>query len=695
MKKLSAMVFAGACLALTQLQAPLIAHPPSENFESAVPQTPPNRDAEFATKFRMALEINAKDEIAKLVRSYSDSAITRVIDLCQVLPGGGNEIAEKELKVLKEAWRTAFRSGFVDKMYDYFSLLDSRGVRELGKLDPQYNELWKKFEEVKLRKDTATLDAMAGEFEKVAKAYAEVGYQLFAARAYSSAANCLDVTYHGATADLNRAADDLAAAVHACEACEINDAWALGVKGRFEALTHEGKGAAAGSTPGGVAPLAAAPVKTAEPLTSVMHFEAVPNIETFARPNYSLDDVHILWPSVNLREKGTSDGFQALANKKVKIIRTGSAALVLDTDGDGKADKDVPSSGNKALIQFQIGDGAEKRDWAVVTEVGGDKESYEGLQVNFQPSDGLFLLYVMSAASMVGTLNNIPVRVFDDNMDGIYGSAPIPWANPGLLAGSFQSDMDALAVGTEKHARPWSEYAEVGGTWYQFEPQKCGVEVKATPTTLESGKLKLECKGEVPDYVILQGEGAFANTYIDLLQNGGAEVNAPAGKYHLFFGIVRKGKKMQVMKALILPGKRTPSWIVEVGKTVVVPLGAPYQFDFDTELKDGKVTVKGASVTVIGSQSERYERLWNCVARPEVTWRKAGTKKGSKPEKLGIVEDINEKDDKGHSKHEFADTYHPLDLAFEVKLKEGELVELQLSEKKNKLFGAIESVWKK
>jgi hypothetical protein len=99
-------------------------------------------------------------------------------------------------------------------------------------------------------------------------------------------------------------------------------------------------------------------------------------------------------------------------------------------------------------------------------------------------------------------------------------------------------------------------------------------------------------------------------------------------------------------------------------------------------------------VTVIGTVgNERYERLWNCVPRPELSWRKAGTKKGSKPERLGIVEDLNAEDESGKRLHDAADTFHPLDLSVEVKLKENESAEVQLVEKKNKLFGPIESGW--
>ena len=192
---------------------------------------------------------------------------------------------------------------------------------------------------------------------------------------------------------------------------------------------------------------------------------------------------------------------------------------------------------------------------------------------------------------------------------------------------------------------------------------------------------------------MLQGEGKLANTYIDLLANAGAEVNAPIGKYKLSFGLLRKGKKQQIMKALILPGARTPTWDVVAGATTTVQLGAPFGFDFEAEHKGESLTVKGESVIVVGVKGERYERLWNCAPRPELVWRKAGSKRSSKPERFGIVENLNEIDENGKAVHEYADTFHPLSLSVEAKIKEGETVEVQLLEKKNKLFGVIESAW--
>ena len=94
---------------------------------------------------------------------------------------------------------------------------------------------------------------------------------------------------------------------------------------------------------------------------------------------------------------------------------------------------------------------------------------------------------------------------------------------------------------------------------------------------------------------------------------------------------------------------------------------------------------------MVGSHGERYERLWNCAARPEVSVRKAGVKRGGKKEKMDRLQNLDELTPDNKRVWSYVDAWYPLDL--EMPKKEGKVV-VQLREKKNKLFGAIESVWK-
>jgi hypothetical protein len=337
----------------------------------------------------------------------------------------------------------------------------------------------------------------------------------------------------------------------------------------------------------------------------------------------------------------------------------------------------------------KLGDGPNARPWAFLAQVGNKQDQYQRIEVNFEASDSTYTVYTACASSVVGDVAGTPVRIFDDSMDAVYGSVPQTWGEPGLTPENFQPEMDSIVVGAQKRARPWSEVQEIGGKWYRIDPDKVGTSFQATPLTLETGTLKLDFKGATPTWVVVRGSGELLkNSYFDLVEGGAKGVEVPTGRYTLFYGEVRKGKKRQVQKTLILPGKTTPSFEVKKGETSVVSLGAPFGFDFRFKRDGSKLTVEGKTVSVIGKSQERYERPWNCVPRPEVTWRKKGTKTGSKPEKMPMVSGTE-----GIEKYGWDATWFPLDLEIDLR-QEKDPIEVQLSDKRHDLFGKIESAWK-
>jgi hypothetical protein len=284
----------------------------------------------------------------------------------------------------------------------------------------------------------------------------------------------------------------------------------------------------------------------------------------------------------------------------------------------------------------------------------------------------------------------VPVRIIDESMDAVYGTKPvITYGEIGLTREFFEPEMDSIVIGASKRARPWSELQEIGDKWYKLETDPHGKEIKATSVDLPTGVLKLEFKGPTPTWVIVHGTGALLqNSYFDLVEGGAKGVVVPAGKYSLYYGEIRKGKKKLVQKTLILPGKGSPTYDVEKGKTVTVTLGAPFGFDFQKSVDGDKLKVEGRSVVIVGSASERYERCWNCVPRPEVAFRKKGTKTASKAERMAVVQDTD-----GLQKKGYEACWSPLDIEIDLKGEKG-AVEVQLSEKKHDIFGKIESDWK-
>jgi hypothetical protein len=185
----------------------------------------------------------------------------------------------------------------------------------------------------------------------------------------------------------------------------------------------------------------------------------------------------------------------------------------------------------------------------------------------------------------------------------------------------------------------------------------------------------------------MKGANSFKDSYFDIAEGGAKGVQVPVGRYTLAFGIIHKGKKKQMQKCVIVPPKSAPNYDVTKGGTTVVALGAPFGFDFQARNDDGKLTITGQTVAVTGSGGERYERPWQCVAKPEVVWRKKGSKKAEKAVKMAPVMSTDTIEKLG-----FESTWFPLDLEVDVK-GQGE-VEVQLFEKKHDLFGKIESDWK-
>jgi len=274
-------------------------------------------------------------------------------------------------------------------------------------------------------------------------------------------------------------------------------------------------------------------------------------------------------------------------------------------------------------------------------------------------------------------------------MDGVYGSLPATYQHIGCTEGAYAPEMDSIQVGGEKRARPWSEYQEIGGSWYKVAAEKGGKSLSATPATLKTGTLKLKYKGPVkPSWLVVKGAATYENSYFDLAGAGAQGVTVPAGRYTLYYGELRSGKKKQMLKTLILPGKNTPSWPVPENGEATVELGGPFGFEFRTQKTDEAIKVVGNTVVIVGATSERYERPWGCVPRPEAAYRKKGSKKGSKPEKMDVVQTQEEV-----SKLGWAAAWFPRDLDLPKKADET-AVEVQLTEKNNKLFGKIESTWK-
>jgi len=192
-----------------------------------------------------------------------------------------------------------------------------------------------------------------------------------------------------------------------------------------------------------------------------------------------------------------------------------------------------------------------------------------------------------------------------------------------------------------------------------------------------------------PAHLVVRETGEFSGSYFDLAASPkGALV--PAGTYQIAGGLIRNGKGPSTQKVSILKGKSEP-FTVAAGETKTVTIGRPYQLDFQvsksTVAGETRYKLEGKLVTVYGSAGERYERFWDEIPLPEVTWRKAGSKSGA-----GKGKDMKRATPNDIDKLGFVASWHPLD--FEIPSPGPGDWEFHLAQR-HKILGEIGSDWKK
>ena len=609
--------------------APASASTPPVSPEPAPAAATQDGQAEWRAAFKKAMAVGATSEMERLVKKNQFQAIEWIIETAQSIAVASSEDLEDRMAALRKSWKSATNSAFADNMYTYFSLLGSIQREERIKLKVRYDKQQKRYFANLQKNDKPTWGVLWTEFSGMADAFQELGDYYFASQSWLMAYNTVNELNRGEDADMYKACRALGAAVEMRAKVDLKDRSYAESKTTHEYLVANGyadEGGAGGDDPGGDGgPPKAGPTNEGTAVSVQLTFEMVEDLDRYQRPSYVADELHNLWSRVFLRAKGSSTTFASLGALSPKVNRTNSMEALIDADGDGEGEVSWPMKGKIEPITFKIGSGAEEREWGCLTTIGTQQDMYQGIQMNMIPTDDQMSLYVVGGASMVGEIGGVAIRIIDENLDGVYGSAPVSWAYDGVTEGMLHPEMDSIVIGGSKRARPWSEYQKIGDTWYRLEVENGGKSLKAYPFETETGKIKVAFKGGKPSFLVVKGSGKYENSYFDLMEKG---LELPPSKYTLFCGELRKGKKVQTMKTLILPGKETPPWRVEVGGTTEVALGAPFGFDFELEEDGRNLTIPGNSVVVTGVADERYERPWNCVPKPDASLRKKGEKKG-------------------------------------------------------------------
>ena len=653
---------------------------------AAAPVVRQEGEVDFKLKFKKLMEIQAYDEMAAMVQKRQTDAVLAIISTCEGISSTPTDQLEELIEGLRTAWKKAFDTKFVDIEYEYFSLLDARFKKDRRKLIQTYRIKFAAYDEAVKAKAKNDFPVIALEFKGMAESFEQLGDWYMASQCWFVNAVCNDENLRGKKdADLKNACAGYGRMAAARVNIELKDVWYHQGKQRFDELEAVGFGNPEKSK---VKP-AVAESASGSAITVATTFEVVEDIMAYERPTYTSDDLYPMWTFIYLQGKGSEGKLTSLGDLSPKVVREGALDVKIDSDGDGVADLDIPVKGKMTPVQVMVGTGDEARPVAFLATVGAQKDNYQGFEMDLGPRDESMSIYIAPAGSVTGMVGETPIRILDDNLDGIYGSAPLRWGYTGTTNDSYQVDADSVLVGAEKRAIPWSEFMEIGGTWYKLQIERAGLAIVADPMEVVTGTLKVKVlKGGIkPDWLIVKGEKDFERCYYDVMAGGTKGIEVPRGSYVLCAGRVSKGKRQQMMKALILPSKGAPSYTVSEGETTTIEIGGPYGFDFSYDQGREKINIAGKNIVVTGAGGETYQRLWNCAASPEINFRGKGGGRGAKLLKMRVAGSQQEME----SSWDFA--WYPFDEEIEKK-KKGETVELQLFEKKNKLFGKIESDWR-
>ncbi len=644
--------------------------------------------ADFLEDFRQAMAAKDEARMTALVTAAQDEAVKVTVAECEGLLERTGEEREALLAALRKAWKAAFATDFVRQQYEYYSLMSPGTKKGWLELRQRYGVEAERYDKALAERTYRDLPAIGYEMESYGKAFAELGDLYHASQSWITSAWCFEEEYLKDEANLEASYVAFEQGIRLREEVGLRDAALERATERLEVLEGAGVGDE-GEFTGTLAGKARREAELASAVTVDMTFALVENLESPQRPYYCADEAYQMWPAVSLGAVEAKERFPYFDGPRV--VRTAYAEAKVDADADGEGDVAIPLTGSAESVTFTAGSGEQAVPWGFLARIGLERDRYQGFDMNMVSDERQLQIFTAPAGSLKGEVQGVALQVFDDNMDGVYGSAVKNWASIGCLpTGSGQADMDALRVGNEKAARPWSPVAHLGGAWYQLAIE--GTKLTATPISdVETGKIALDFAGLTPDYLVVQGVTRYGDAFFDLTgpeAKKGLEV--PVGTYYLITGRVSKGKREQIAKALIVPPEKARSYEVTAGQTVKVELGAPFGFEFSVRQSDEKVTVVGDSVVVSGRGGETYQRLWNCVVTPEASVRKAGSKKGGKAEEMRTAtaqEDINAADG------DYAVAWFPWDT--DLPKKKGEEAEVQLSMKKHKLFGKIESEWRK
>jgi hypothetical protein len=247
----------------------------------------------------------------------------------------------------------------------------------------------------------------------------------------------------------------------------------------------------------------------------------------------------------------------------------------LDVNGNGELDDNewcqLTLSGMATFQQVKVGD---KKHIIRIAD----------MRVGLKQPEGSGIAYVSCGYVVCGFYQGVydgtPVRIFDDNLDGVI----------------TQDGKDSIMVGRGGASIPLLKFHQVGSRHCSLEAAKDGSSVTIAPVANPAlGIVETSFKRGLKVLAMVDNQG---NSY-DLAASG--RTGIPAGTYKLSYGVLSDGSAFTVIK----PTEKCPVYDVQAGKINTMRIGAPLWVSFHASYDKGNVTVSPA-VNIYGAGNEEY-----------------------------------------------------------------------------------------
>ncbi len=702
------LAFLAAFAAVPHLTAQRVTH---EKFVEAVDQ---------------AIRLADDKGLDRIVRENPAHTITRFRTMYGTLKNKpDDQVAKAEVEALKAAWKRVFDSRTLELVAEWQDTLDLELYQRNEKAHQALAQAYRELDRLKNPpvRERKPWEALRDSCLKIAEAFEQVGNAFEAADTWGLVSQIYMSMPERTVTDRREAVYAIGRFKSLREKWEFtkdtyypqNVNWMEAEKQRLESGEAE-----AGGGPGGESSKASGPEAFLVADADAKEIIAPLEFGILRKPPLDMcvqgGPVPMQWPSVTVEKVGPTK-FPWFKANSLYLVRPSASKFGVTTDGTvkvsmGKAWQDIDvSSRLRRPSEFDFGTESAPRPYAAWFYVGSEQEPFMGFNQNLAPMTESATVFYKSAGQWSAKVAGTEILLFDDNSDGVlFEEDPFAYGIKDRHLGETTDvetpvpAFDGMQVGRGIE-QPYSEWIQIDDQWYHVRGKNAGTQIglrPADPEKLKTGEIQLDWTGPRDaklEVLIVQGKDALSGARFNIA--AGKPMTVPAGKYDVAFGRLVSGKGARILTADVFAGTMEP---VEVkpGETAKVALGAPFTLDFvKKDVGAGSWQIEATTIRVHGVSGEIYAHVNGAAPAPEVLIAHEQNGRGAK--QVAEFVDIRDPEiaNQVAAKHKELGNqvgYYPIAdpgkpaTVIEIDVPDGWFVGLR--EKKNKLFGELQPVFK-